>query len=146
MSSSECYKQRNIRQRKENYLKHGKLGTDSEWISLSNGLVNVLLNVQWSNHQIVPMLNAPLTNSTFPTMNFVCVMLSPQRPSILYYHCLRYFNFLWDDKKSPQSSLCLGVSITQPKCITGKVGVVNITNKQSPCTTLIIVNTSGFSF
>ena len=61
MSSSECYKQRNIRQRKENYLKHGKLGTDSEWISLSNGLVNVLLNVQWSNHQIVPMLNAPLT-------------------------------------------------------------------------------------
>lgn len=35
---------------KREYLNHGKLGTDSEWISLSSGLVNVLLNVQWSNH------------------------------------------------------------------------------------------------
>lgn len=131
---------------KREYLKHGKLGTDSEWISLSSGLVNVLLNVQWSNHKIVPMLHAPLTNSTFPTMNFVCVMLSPQRPSILYYHCLQYFNFLCDDEKRLQNSLSLGVSVTQPKCITGKVGVVSITNKQSSCTTLIIVNTSGFSF
>lgn len=131
---------------KRELLKTCIWGTASEWISLSNGLVHVLLNVQWSNHRIVPMLHAPLTNSTFSTMNFVCVMLSPQRPSILYYHCLQYLNFLCDDEKSPQNSLCLGVSITQPKCIMGKVVVMNITNKRFSCTTLIIVNTSGFSF